>query len=291
MASSKKRAPRMGPRTVKREAARDDGRPWDPVPDTRNDERSKRGRPAMRSSNLNRIGGAETLNERAYVELRNAIMAARLQPGEEISLRGLAKALGTSAQPIRDAVKRLMSESALEALPNRTVRVPHLTRERFVALCRLRVLLEGEAAASAAPLIRRSEIARLERLNSQIRTALAARDLLSVFSENQEFHFTVYRAAENPLLLSLIENLWLLAGPYLTVPLRHYQQEGIIHKQQDGIYKRISVAHHESLISGLRNHKPVLARQAIEADIRLTEDVVIAIGGFPDDATRLERSA
>lgn len=234
-----------------------------------------RGRSMRPLPQLNRIS-VETLNERAYAELRNAIMAARLVPGEAISLRGLAKVLGTSVQPIRDAVKRLMSEKALEALPNRTVRVPHLSVERFMDLCRVRMLLEGEAAALAAQKIRREDIARLERLNADMRAALAARDLTAVFQDNQEFHFTIYRAAENDILLPIIENLWLLAGPYLTVPLRQAPKK-------HPLYERLTLEHHTTLIGALRARKAPVARKAVESDIHSTAEMVLSVGALAHD--------
>lgn len=73
--------------------------PWDRAAVTSGPNDSSRA--LRRVPQLNRIS-VQTLNERAYVELRNAIMAARLLPGEAISLRGLANPLGTSPQPIRD---------------------------------------------------------------------------------------------------------------------------------------------------------------------------------------------
>ena len=227
---------------------------------------------------LNRIT-VETLNERAYAELRNAIMAARLLPGEAITLRGLAKALGTSAQPIRDAVKRLMSEKALEAMPNRTVRVPPLTDERFRDLYRTRILLEGEAAAMAAGNVSEDQIRRLEQLTREMEKALASQDIPTVFRCNQEFHFLVYRAAGSEVLMSMIENLWLLAGPYLSVPL-------LRDHKYDAPYRNITVTHHGGLIDALRAGKPAAARRAIADDIKSTAAVLLEMGVLPHASPR-----
>ena len=54
-----------------------------------------------------------------------------MEPGQRFTLRGLAAAIGTSAMPVREAVTRLAAEQALEVLPNRAIRVPLMTRERF----------------------------------------------------------------------------------------------------------------------------------------------------------------
>jgi DNA-binding FadR family transcriptional regulator len=64
----------------------------------------------------------ETLNDRVYRELKNSIMAGSLKPGSELTLRSVADALGTSLMPVRDAMRRLVSERALEVLPSRRSR-------------------------------------------------------------------------------------------------------------------------------------------------------------------------
>src|SRR5258706_14968455 len=92
----------------------------------------------------------ETLNDRVYRELKNSIMAGAFRPGSELTLRSVAEALGTSLMPVRDAMRRLVSERALEALPSRKVAIPFLTVDAFLGLRRIRILLEGEAAALAA---------------------------------------------------------------------------------------------------------------------------------------------
>src|SRR5271155_4909748 len=79
----------------------------------------------------------ETLYDRVYRELKNSIMAGAFKPGSELTLRSVAGALGTSFMPVRDAMRRLVAERALEMRPSRTSR-------------RIRLLLEGEAVALAA---------------------------------------------------------------------------------------------------------------------------------------------
>ena len=61
----------------------------------------------------------------------------------------LAETLQTSTMPVREALARLVSEQALEALPSRSVRVPLITRERLDDLARARRLVEGELTALA----------------------------------------------------------------------------------------------------------------------------------------------
>ena len=80
----------------------------------------------------------ETLNDRVYRELKNSIMAGSFKPGSELTLRSVADALGTSLMPVRDAMRRLVSERALEVLPSRKIALPVLTVDKFLELRRIR---------------------------------------------------------------------------------------------------------------------------------------------------------
>jgi DNA-binding GntR family transcriptional regulator len=100
----------------------------------------------------------------------------------------------------------------LKMLPNHRVIVPEITIDEFLEIRRVRILLEGEATALACQHINPDTIAALKRLHEQIK-ALGANKQKQFWSLNQEFHFTIYRAAKSPLLLSMIESLWLQIGP------------------------------------------------------------------------------
>ena len=94
--------------------------------------------------------GRETVQDRVYSELRRALIGGLFEPSQVLTIRGLADALVTSTMPVREALGRLITEKALEALPNRSVRVPPITLERIDDLLRARILIEGEAIALAA---------------------------------------------------------------------------------------------------------------------------------------------
>src|ERR1700739_2073168 len=89
---------------------------------------------------------AGPVSQQVYRTLRGLLTTGGFQPGETVSLRNLAKRLGTSAMPVREAVNRLIAEQALQMLPNRQVIVPRMTRRKFFELTRVRQLLEGMAA-------------------------------------------------------------------------------------------------------------------------------------------------
>ncbi|MET0749079.1 MAG: GntR family transcriptional regulator, partial [Rhizobium sp.] len=106
--------------------------------------------------------GRETVQDRVYSELRRALIGGLFEPSQVLTIRGLADALVTSTMPVREALGRLITEKALEALPNRSVRVPPITLERIDDLLRARTLIEGEAIALAAERMGPKDIAVIE---------------------------------------------------------------------------------------------------------------------------------
>src|SRR5256885_7031933 len=65
----------------------------------------------------------QTLSSDVYAQLRELLITGQMIPGEQISLRTTASALGVSVMPVREAVHRLVAEQALELTPNRALRV------------------------------------------------------------------------------------------------------------------------------------------------------------------------
>src|SRR3546814_14969865 len=72
-----------------------------------------------------------------------------IPPGQKVTLRGLAKSIGTSPMPVRDAVTRLVIEGALNMLPSRGLRVYKPTLHEFHEIVQLRCCLEGYATKEA----------------------------------------------------------------------------------------------------------------------------------------------
>ena len=98
----------------------------------------------------------ETLHDRVYAELRRSLIHGVFATGEMLRIQELAETLQTSTMPVREALARLVSEQALEALPNRSVRVPVISRERLEDLARARTLIEGQIVALALPNLTRA---------------------------------------------------------------------------------------------------------------------------------------
>ncbi|MBI4206749.1 MAG: GntR family transcriptional regulator, partial [Betaproteobacteria bacterium] len=195
------------------------------------------------------------------------LMVGAFVPGQTISLRKLADDLGTSAMPVREAINQLTAANVLEMLPNRTVCVPRMTQARFDELAKVRQALEGMAAEMACRRATPQLIKRLEKVNADLLRAIKERDIVGCLARNQEFHFTLYEAANSEVLLPLIEPLWLQAGPIMYFSLVSPDMPW-------------DASAHSDVLEALAKRDPAAARRAIERDIRNTASYLIKSSVF-----------
>jgi len=198
----------------------------------------------------------QSLQDETYATLRRWLSLGRFVPGERLRIHALAEQLGVGEMPVRAALVRLAGESALVNLPNRGVVVPQLTRAQFDDVLNVRVMLEGEAAFLAATRLAASEIAQLDALCAQMAEALAQNKRARYLDANEDFHLVLYRASGSPLLVDLIETVWLQVGPISNLLF------------DDADFARTLNDAHEGLMRRLKRRDAQGARRAVERDLR-----------------------
>ena len=203
-----------------------------------------------------------TLQERVYGQLRSALHQGKFMPGEVVTIRSLASALGTSAMPVREAIQRLVAERALVQLPNRTIRVAPFDLEIFADHTRTRGAIEGHAAYRAAVRQPGDLIDRLTAANRDMRSAIAAGDADGTLDANRAFHFALYGGAESPQLLEIITSLWLRSGPYINLALRRVPEAKTVFER--------GTRNHDRIIDAIERGDPKMAQFCLALDIRLT---------------------
>ncbi len=201
-----------------------------------------------------------TLGTQVYDALRDLLIAGGLAPGERLSLRTVAERLGTSMMPAREAVSRLVADEALEVLPNRAVRVPVITLQKFRELTRVRIAVEGFAAAEAAWAVGPDALAAIGQHDAAFRQEVRSPepDLERAMRANRDLHFAVYEAAGLPSLVAIIEGLWLRIGPVLNLDMRSSPRR---------LAEGGAQAHHAALVAALAAGDAEGARAALSADI------------------------
>jgi DNA-binding GntR family transcriptional regulator len=190
--------------------------------------------------------------------IREAIIDGRLVPGQRLKEEELARELGMSRTPVREALLLLQSEGLIESVPRRGATVRSYAVDDLDDMYQLRAVLEGYAARRAATRIARDDLARLEESCARFDRLRAEDDLRDLVKENLFFHNVILEAAGSGRLGPLVRKV-------IEVPLVYKSFYWYSPKQ-----KLISQHYHKQLTRALG------AGDAKRAEMIMTEHVLEA---------------
>ena len=202
-----------------------------------------------------------TAHLRVHTALRRSLMNGDFVPGQRLVVREVAEAYRTSAMPVREALRQLVSDGALFDHPNRGVIVPEASVEIISDVARVRCVVEGAAAEWAAATITEAELRHIEDINARMEQSAAGGNAGDYLTLNREFHFAIYRAARSVVVQPVIERLWLRAGPWLNI----MREEATLGLGMD---------HHAEIVEALRQGNGQATRRALVADITGAADLM-----------------
>jgi len=197
---------------------------------------------------------APPTHERVYLLLRDMILFGDFQPGRAVTLLGVAEQLGVSITPVREAVRRLTAEQALQFHGNRRVSVPEIDPARLEELYEVRLLLEPNLATKALSSDGSLLADRLEKIDSKIDAAISDGDVKTYLKQNYRFHFEIYQAANSVVCMPIVASLWLQIGPFLRIVCGRMGTSNL-------------ADHHKSAIEAIREGNVTNLRDAIERDL------------------------
>ncbi len=157
------------------------------------------------------------VHEQVYRALRDQVLFGDLAPGQAVTIQGLAAALDTGMTPVREALRRLISEGALTFQGNRRVSVPTLARSDVEEMIFVRKSIESELARRAANNMTGDRIAELGQIDKALDEAIDSGDVTGYLRHNYRFHARLYALAAAPVMTDLTDRLWLRFGPSLRV--------------------------------------------------------------------------
>ena len=169
------------------------------------------------------LQGRETkFKKHVYHHIRTKLMTRELAPGASISHRALAKEMGVSFTPVREAIGQLTSEGLLECHPNRGTYVSELSRQDLAELYDIREAQECHAVSRVAGKLSEADLAEMERLTAEM--AAVADEVRQSGSSvwdieladrwvvaDAAFHLAILQAAGNRRALKIVSELRVMA--------------------------------------------------------------------------------
>jgi len=196
--------------------------------------------------------------------LRSRILGNELAYGAKLTEETLAKELGVSRTPIREAFNRLAQEGLVTVLPGRGAFVATLSGTDMVQLLEIREGLEGIAARLASSRITSATLDKLKRqMEVEIRKC-SEKDYSGYLEIDRQFHESVIAASENQHLCQLMKSL--------RDRIQMLRQRSVILPGR----ARKSFREHLLIINALAARNPDLAEQRIRTHIRNVRDDLVA---------------
>lgn len=195
------------------------------------------------------------LRDVVFHTLRQAILKGEMEPGERLMEIQLAKKLGVSRTPIREAIRKLELEGLVLMIPRRGAEVAGITEKNLRDVLEVRRSLEELAIELAVQRMDNSDIARLEEARISFREALSTNDMIRIAQADELFHDVIYAGTYNDRLIQMLNNL--------RDQMYRYRLEYI----KDTGKRQILMIEHENILSAVKNRNLELGKKAMREHI------------------------
>ena len=158
---------------------------------------------------------ASTLSDHAYEHIQRWLVDQRWGTDKRISEQQLAREIGISRTPVREAIRRLVSEGVLYQVPSSGTYVSKPDRRQIIEIYEIRVALEGSAAAKSAEIMKPADVIKLcrytDEMLAEIKDFRSTGDKLMqgarlqrFVSADMAFHRLILKSADNRLAQKIV---------------------------------------------------------------------------------------
>ena len=196
--------------------------------------------------------------------IREAIMDGRLEPGQRLKEEELARELGISRTPVREALLILQTDGLVEAHPNRGATVRSYGLDDLGDLYMLRAALEGVAARLAAERATPRELAKLRRSCDRFDAVAGDGSLKDIVRANLVFHDAILDIAGNDRIAQLVRGVTELPLVYKSYLWYSPNQ------------KLVSAHYHRQILHALEARNPERAESVMKQHVFEARDVLVA---------------
>jgi DNA-binding GntR family transcriptional regulator len=202
------------------------------------------------------------LGEHVYASIKNSIITGEREPHSRLIEERLAKDMGTSRTPVREAFQRLEKEGLIYMRPQHGFAVKGVSVEEVEEIFGLRSVLEGYAGFLATSRITQGELNTLEEVITREDDCLTHMNNEEFIRLDQEFHDVLHRAAKSPRLYALLQNLKDSMHRYRVIILRYHKRPGV------------AVDDHRKMVAGIRARNAQQVERLIRTHMSRGEDLI-----------------
>jgi DNA-binding GntR family transcriptional regulator len=189
-----------------------------------------------------------TESSRIYKELKLDVVTCTLEPGLSISEQEMCQRYKASRTPVREACRKLCSESLMQMIPFRGYSIPSLTTEEYRNLNELQAVVEPAVAALAAERATDVQVKEIESWASYEYYPGQKNSYYTFLEWNRSFHISIAAASRNSAFLDVVRN-------EQTRLMRYYYQVIVMDS-----YGHELILEHQNLVRAIKARNPDLAR-------------------------------
>ena len=221
---------------------------------------------------LRTLEAPPSLKDMAFQEIKDAILANRLQPGGVYTDKGLAEDLGISKTPVREALVDLTARGFFNCLHRKGFQLKVLTEEDIRNLFDFRNILELAILRRITPTLSDEAIQNLEKIRRQEEEIAQTGDRIRFVKIDRELHLYLVSLTNNPYLISSLENLRDLIDWTGYKMLSRPERPVEAMREHKNIIEMLAIRDVEGAVGKMEEHIRITERLVISA-ISGTEDV------------------
>lgn len=191
---------------------------------------------------------------RVVGEIEQLIVTGELLPGQPIRQESMARRLGVSRLPIREALRHLTAAGLVVHEPNVGYAVARLEQSDFDQIYLMRAALEREVLLSL-PVPAGADLDRVRQLGLRVAEAAEAGDVLEMRLRNQDFHFAMFDRSPLNLVVGELRRLWTMAMPYHAVYLHDPVARRRVLDEHEHIVEAYAAGNGELLVELMNRHR------------------------------------
>lgn len=203
------------------------------------------------------------LAKMAHERLRDSILNGQLQPGEIYNEVALAKELGISRTPVREALLELSAQGLVTFLPRKGILIKHYTRKDVIEIFELRRVVELAAIEKVATANPPPDLSKLEKSLDNQRKSAKRNDFIAFMKADRMFHATFSELTNNRHFVRIVENIR---------DLVHFMgMQGLSTRGRAGTV----IAEHEKVLEAVKQRKATEAKEAMGYHLDQSEKAVL----------------
>ncbi|WP_422446389.1 GntR family transcriptional regulator [Thermoanaerobacterium sp. DL9XJH110] len=192
-----------------------------------------------------------SLRSRIYHQLKNAILNGVYKPGESLIEMKVAKELGVSRTPVREAIRQLELEGLVSSIPNKGVIVEGVTEQDVEDIYTIRKMIEGLAARWAAEKITDEQLKEMKDILDLMEFYTVKGEIDKVSELDTRFHDVIFKACHSRPLESVLTNF------------HHFIQRARLVSIKSSGRAPVSLEEHRNIYRALESHDPDAAEKAM----------------------------